>query len=189
MRIGILSVQGNDDSHRQVLASLGVTAVNVTLPRHLSGLSGLIIPGGESTVMLKFLSEGNFFNAIKEFAENGGCLFGTCAGAILLAKDVKNPEQQSLGLINITIERNAFGRQLASKIVVGKYQNREDLAMVFIRAPKIVRVGENVRVFASWENQPVGVMQGRHMLTTFHPELSNNPAIHRFFVEQCYLRA
>jgi 5'-phosphate synthase pdxT subunit len=189
MKVGILALQGDFEAHAMMLHKLrlGIDYDYITRPKQLQGLSGLILPGGESTTMLKFLRENDFFEGLNQFAVNNGYFFGTCAGAILLAKNVTGPSQESLGLIDITIERNAYGRQLDSHIGMGEVQfpsEKKDVEMVFIRAPKIGSLGKDVKVFATHQGQPVGVMQGRVMVTTFHPELTEDTTIHRFFVDQ-----
>jgi pyridoxal 5'-phosphate synthase pdxT subunit len=186
MKVGILSVQGNYEAHARVLERLGVSFCFVKQPQHLTGLTGLILPGGESTTMLHFLQNDNFLEAIQEFALAGRCLFGTCAGAILLAKEVSKPEQTSLKLVDIAIERNAYGRQLNSQIVRGNFLDQEDnLEMVFIRAPRIIKVGASVEVFATYQGNPVGVIQQNWMLTTFHPEMTSDLSVHNLFLAKC----
>lgn len=186
MKLGILALQGDFEAHGKVLERLGVTYHFVTEVKHLFSIDGLIIPGGESTTMLKLLREEGLFEPIKEFVRERGYVLGTCAGAILLANQVTDPEQASLQLIDIGIERNAYGRQLGSHIGFGELNfpgsEVKDFEMVFIRAPKIVRVGEEVTVFANHKGQPVGAMSGRTFVTTFHPELTQNDAVHQFFV-------
>lgn len=185
MRLGVLALQGGFDAHAERLKRLGVPWVFVTHAQQLNDVHGLILPGGESSTMLTLLEAGDFFPALIQFAAER-VLFGTCAGAILLAKKVLNPAQPSLGLINITVERNAYGRQLASHIGRGDYRGgKENFEMVFIRAPRILKLGSEVTVFASYANQPVGVIEKRCMLTTFHPELTADSAIHQLFIEKC----
>lgn len=185
MKIGILALQGDFQAHANVLQRLNVPFLYVYHPRDLVGLQGLILPGGESPAMLKFLLEDNFLLAIRAFAKEGGFLFGTCAGAILLAEEVINPVQTSLKLVDITIERNAFGRQLASHVGRGDYYDQANyLEMIFIRAPHICRVGEEVLVFAKYQGWPVGVLQNQCMLTTFHPELTKDNTVHQMFIDQ-----
>lgn len=186
MRVGVLALQGGYQAHVTVLERLNIPSVLVTHPQHLTGLQGLILPGGESTTMLKLLVEEGLFSAIQEFAKAGRCLFGTCAGAILLANQVLNPYQPSLGLIDVCIERNAYGRQIASRIEWGYFlDQQEPLEMVFIRAPKLTTFSHNTTVFATSCNQPVGVMTNRIMLTTFHPELTVDNRIHSLFLSLC----
>jgi 5'-phosphate synthase pdxT subunit len=150
----------------------------------LEGVGGLIMPGGESTTMLKFFNEEGLGPAVKEFAARGKPIFGTCAGAILLAKDVSNPPQESLGLLDIAIERNAYGRQIDSSVRRGECPelSEQPVEMVFIRAPIIRRVGAGVRVVGTCDGVPVLVEQGNILAATFHPELTQDETIHRFFL-------
>jgi pyridoxal 5'-phosphate synthase pdxT subunit len=143
-----------------------------------------VIPGGESTTMLKLLEEENLLEPLREFGARRP-IFGTCAGAILLASEVLNPPQRSLGLLDIGVERNAYGRQLDSRIARLTPQGLEgDLEAVFIRAPIIRRVGARVKVLAEYQGDPVLVEQGRHLVATFHPELTDDPRIHRMFLDR-----
>src|SRR3974390_2749147 len=138
MKIGILAIQGDFEAHAEMLQSLGVVTVEVRTVANLEGCDGIILPGGESTTQLQFLQEEGLFEAIRKFAKQGGAVFGTCAGAILLATNVKNPEQGSLGLLDMTVLRNGYGRQLASDVFFGESSLRkEPLEMVFIRGPII----------------------------------------------------
>lgn len=183
MKVGILALQGGYIAHQQVLNQLNVDAIFVRKVQDLRGLSGLILPGGESTTILKFLMENDFLQSIVSFALAGNFLFGTCAGAILLAKEVLSPSQSSLQLVDITIQRNAYGSQLASHIGKGQYVGVDNtIDMVFIRAPRILRVGPQAHIFATYQGEPVGVQEGTCMLTTFHPELTCNTAIHEQFI-------
>jgi pyridoxal 5'-phosphate synthase pdxT subunit len=185
MRIGVLAIQGDFEAHAKILKSMDVTSIYVTRPEHLSGIQGLILPGGESTTMLKLLMQDGFFDALKKFAMADRFLFGTCAGSILLAKEVLNPSQVSLNLLDATVERNAYGRQLASHIGKGNYFDQvEAMEMIFIRAPKITRVDSRVEIFATYQNEPVGVMNDRCMITTFHPELTNDTTLHQLFLDK-----
>lgn len=186
MKVGILAVQGDFEAHAKTLGRMGIRSIYVTHPKHLSGTKGLILPGGESTTMLKFLAEDNFLEAIHAYAMEDRGLFGTCAGAILLAKKVLNPSQLSLNLIDATLERNAYGRQLSSHIGIGDYfDHKNNLEMVFIRAPRITHMGKNVLVFAQYQNMPVGIIENRIMLTTFHPELTQDTTVHKLFIDKC----
>ncbi len=183
-RIGILALQGDFDAHRKRLEELGAEVVLVKNPEQLDDIDGLIIPGGESGTFLKLLGEAGF-EKLKEFVRLKPT-FGTCAGAILLAKEVENPKQTGLGALDIDIRRNAYGRQIDSSIREGKFldMNAESpLEMVFIRAPKIERVGPGVEVIATEGKDPVAVRQGRVMASTFHPELSDDTRVHRAFLE------
>lgn len=184
-RIGVLALQGDFEAHLRALHRAGEDGVEVRDPGSLAGLEGLILPGGESTAHLKLMSERGFPEALRAFASAGGALFGTCAGAILLAREVLDPAQPGLGLIDIAIRRNAYGRQLDSfeTACSSHVFGGEPLDLVFIRAPRIVRTGPGVKVLASLEGEPVLVRQGQVLAGTFHPELSEDPRIHRYFAE------
>ena len=186
--IGVLAVQGDFHAHGQALERIGAGFRLVRKVSELCGLKGLIIPGGESTTLLKFLQEEGLFEAIREFAQ-AHPIFGTCAGAILLADRVEHPAQESLGLMRMTVRRNGYGRQLASSIhSLDPSTDLEDgpeagtpLEVVLIRAPIIVEVGGEVEVLARLEDEPVLVRQGRLLAGTFHPELSADGRVHRYF--------
>jgi pyridoxal 5'-phosphate synthase pdxT subunit len=182
-RVGVLAIQGDYDAHARALADVGAGPREVRNPEHLEGLDGLILPGGESTTMLKFLEKHDFFEALGDFCANLP-VFGTCAGAILLAREVRSPAQRSLGVLDAIVERNAYGRQIDSAILtVPTELPGGELEMVFIRAPRIVSVGPGVQILARREGAPVLVRQGSIMAATFHPELSIDRRIHRLFVE------
>ena len=167
-----------------MLDRLGVAHSFVRLPGDLEGLNGIILPGGESSTHLKVLTEEGLFDALKQFAANGGAFFGTCAGAILLAREVHGPEQASLGLLDISILRNGYGRQLASDVHIGKTKLRkEPVEMVFIRAPIIESVGKGIEVLAEDAGHPVLVQQGRVLASTFHPELTSDTIVHGHFLK------
>jgi pyridoxal 5'-phosphate synthase pdxT subunit len=181
--IGVLAIQGDYDAHAQALREAGAQPVLVRKPEELAGVDGLIIPGGESTTFLKFLERGGFLDALRDFVRSKPT-FGTCAGCILLAKEVTHPAQKSLGVLNATVERNAYGRQIDSAIQSGETQlPGGPLEMVYIRAPRIVKTGEGVEVLAERDGFPVLVEQGHLMAATFHPELSSDRRVHRRFVE------
>jgi 5'-phosphate synthase pdxT subunit len=180
MKIGVLALQGDFDAHRKRLEELGAEVVLVRKPGQLDEIDGLVIPGGESSTFLKLLGEAGF-EKLKHFVRVKPT-FGTCAGAILLAKEVDNPKQAGLGVLDIGIRRNAYGRQVDSSIREGKFRG-EPAEMVFIRAPKIERVGPGVEVIATEGNDPVAVRQGRVMAATFHPELSEDTRVHQAFLE------
>jgi pyridoxal 5'-phosphate synthase pdxT subunit len=183
MRIGILAVQGDFEAHAAMLASLGAEPVFVRTPADLQGLHGMVLPGGESSTQLKFLNEEGLLEALQKFAAAAGAFLGTCAGAILLAREVKNPPQASLGLADIVVVRNAYGRQLASEVRSGTTSlSDRSLEMVFIRAPVIEQVGPGVEVLAESDGRPVLVRQGRILAATFHPELTGDSAVHRAFL-------
>lgn len=184
MKIGVLAVQGDFEAHGKMLSRLGVEHALVKLPADLAGLDGVILPGGESTTHFKVLSEEGLLDALRGFAANGGAFFGTCAGAILLAREVKNPPQASLGLLDMVVLRNGYGRQLASEVRAGSSKLKsEPLEMVFIRAPVIERVGAGVEVLAECEGKPVMVQQGRILAATFHPELTQDTTVHAHFLK------
>jgi pyridoxal 5'-phosphate synthase pdxT subunit len=180
MKIGVLALQGDFDAHRRRLEELGADVVLVRKPEQLDELNGLIIPGGESGTFLKLLREDGLAK-LKGFVRVKPT-FGTCAGCILLATDVENPKQAGLGALDITVRRNAYGRQIDSSIRDGQFLN-EPIEMVFIRAPKIERVGEGVEVIATEGEDPVLVRKGKTMAATFHPELSDDRRIHQYFLD------
>jgi 5'-phosphate synthase pdxT subunit len=181
--IGVLAIQGNYANHAQALAEVGADAAEVRKPEQLAGLDGLILPGGESTTMLKFLDKRHFFEALAEFCGRKP-VFGTCAGAILLAREVLNPPQRSLGLLDAVVERNAYGRQVDSSIESAETAlGGEPLEMVYIRAPRIVATGPQVEVLARRDGFATLVRQGSLLAATFHPELSADRRVHRLFVE------
>jgi pyridoxal 5'-phosphate synthase pdxT subunit len=187
LKIGVLALQGDFDAHRRRLEELGAQVVLVKKPGQLDEIDGLVIPGGESGTFLKLLGPAGF-EKLKQFVRLKPT-FGTCAGAILLASEVENPPQAGLGALNVRVRRNAYGRQIDSSIREGKLVrdldgqlNESPLEMVFIRAPKISKVGEGVEVIATEGNDPVVVRQGTAMAATFHPELSDDPRIHQLFL-------
>src|SRR2546425_4752694 len=171
MKIGVLALQGDFDAHRRRLEELGAEVVLVKKQEQLEEIDGLVFPGGESGTFLNLLGEAGF-EKLKQFVRVKPT-FGTCAGAILLANEVENPEQPGLGALDIRIRRNAYGRQIDSSIRTGRLGD-SPLEMVFIRAPKIERVGAGVEVLATEGKDPVVVRQGKAMAATFHPELSDD---------------
>ncbi len=190
MTIGVLALQGDFDAHRRRLEELGAEVVLVKKPEQLDEIDGLIIPGGESGTFLKLLGQEGF-EKLKQFVHLKPT-FGTCAGAILLASEVENPKQVGLGAIDIRIRRNAYGRQIDSSIREGQlvqsslnHKPGSVLEMVFIRAPKIERLGAGVEVIATegTDKAPVAVRQGRVLAATFHPELSDDTRVHRAFLD------
>lgn len=184
--VGILAVQGDFELHAKMLERLGAPWKLVKGARDLGDVGALIMPGGETTTMLKFFDEEGLGPAVKDFAAQGKPIFGTCAGAILLAAEVLNPPQDHLSLLDITVERNAYGRQIDSSIATGDCPELSDhpLEMVFIRAPIIRRVGEGVRVLGRSGHLPVLVEQGRVMAATFHPESTSDETIHGYFLKK-----
>jgi 5'-phosphate synthase pdxT subunit len=189
-KVGVLSLQGDFAAHGAALERAGAQPVYVRERAQLAQIDGLVIPGGESTTMLKLLRYEGLFDDLAEFGRRKP-MFGTCAGAILMAREVSHPSQESLGLVDIAVERNGYGRQIDSRVVeidtTENFQQRTapgKLEAVFIRAPIIRRVGEGVRVIAEYKGDPVWAEQGLHMVTTFHPELAADNRVHRRFLEK-----
>jgi 5'-phosphate synthase pdxT subunit len=183
MTIGILSIQGDFAAHAAILQALGAQTLEVRTVADLRKSDALILPGGESTTQLQFLQEEGLFDAIRQFAAEGRAIFGTCAGAILLAKTVKNPPQPSLALLDMTILRNAYGRQLASDVFFGPCTLKKDpLEMVFIRGPIIESVSPDITVLAKLDGSPTLVQRDHLLAATFHPELTDDPTVHRHFL-------
>lgn len=186
MKIGVLALQGDFARHRQTLERCGAEAVEVRKPEALADLDGLIIPGGESTTLLRLMEDWNFVPALERFHGAGRPVFGTCAGLILLAREVQNPRQFSLGFIDAVVERNAYGRQRESFEAAGVATldgRPRAIEMVFIRAPRIRQVGPSVEVLASHGGEPVLAREGRVLVATFHPELTQDDTVHRYFCE------
>jgi 5'-phosphate synthase pdxT subunit len=189
-KVGVLALQGDFEAHSRALARVGAQPVLARSASDLDGLDGLVIPGGESTTMLKLLNAEDMIRPLVEFGQKRP-IFGTCAGAILLASEVTHPAQQSLGLVDLTVERNAYGRQIDSRVAQvtpepGFAQRTKpgDLEAVFIRAPIIRRVGASTKVLAAYHGDPVLVEQGRHLLATFHPELGSDSRVHELFLSK-----
>jgi len=183
-RVGVLALQGDFQAHQQALERAGAEAVEVRTAADLENVEGLVIPGGESTTMVKLLEREKLLYPLREFGRRRP-IFGTCAGAILLATEVANAAQSSLGLMDMQVERNAYGRQLDSRIAHLDPQGMDGgLEAVFIRAPIIRRVGKDVKVLATYEGDPVLVEQGRHLAATFHPELTDDTRVHLRFLQK-----
>jgi len=180
--IGVLALQGDFEAHRKAVERAGGRPMEVRTARDLDACDGLIVPGGESTTMLKLLEIENLTEPLRQFAARKP-VFGTCAGAILLAHSVTSPAQPSLDVIDIDVERNAYGRQIDSR-VARVDTGGKDMEAVFIRAPKILRVGSGGKILATYKGDPVWVEQGRHMVTTFHPELTSDSRVHQQFLEK-----
>jgi 5'-phosphate synthase pdxT subunit len=187
-RVGVLALQGDFEAHQRALTRAGADAVQVRTAEQLNDLDGLVIPGGESTTMLKLLNYMDLKEPLRRFAQQKP-VFGTCAGAILLATDVQNPAQESFGVVDMTVERNAYGRQIDSRVATiepgEEFQQRAgagDVEAVFIRAPIIRRTGPGVKVLAEYHGDPVLVEQGNHLIATFHPELTGDARVHRLFL-------
>ena len=186
--VGVLAIQGDFAAHEAALRKAGAEACEVRKAEEFRQVAGLIIPGGESTTLLKFIlnPELGLREAFQEFHQAGKPIFGTCAGLILVAKDVMSPPQFSFGFIDVKVERNAWGRQKESFEAVGEgYFNGHPnpLKMVFIRAPRIRRLGAGVALLATWRGEPVMARQGSVLVGTFHPELSGDVTVHRYFVD------
>src|SRR5205823_5133232 len=189
-RVGVLALQGDFEAHGKAVERAGATAIEVRAAEDLRGLDGLIIPGGESTTMLNLLAEESLMEPLREFGRRKP-IFGTCAGAILLANEVSSPAQASLGLIDVGVERNAYGRQVDSRVTritpEADFQSRTrpgEMEAVFIRAPIIRRVGQGAKVLARYNGDPVLVEEGRHVVATFHPELSSDSRVHELFLQK-----
>jgi 5'-phosphate synthase pdxT subunit len=187
-KVGVLALQGDFEAHARALARAGADPVFVRTRAELDSVDGLVIPGGESTTMLKLLHEEDLYEPLVEFGRSRP-IFGTCAGAILMASEVSRPAQESLGLMDITVERNAYGTQIDSRVTrvepAPEFAVRTrpgQLEAVFIRAPIIRRVGGNATVLASYNGDPVLVEQGRHLVSTFHPELTQDLRVHELFL-------
>jgi len=189
-KVGVLALQGDFEAHGRALERLGAAPVFVRTPADLDGVAGLVIPGGESTTMLKLLRDENLLAPLADFGGRRG-IFGTCAGAILLAAEVSHPGQESLGLMDIGVERNAYGRQIDSRVAhltpeaaFAARTHPGEMEAVFIRAPVIKRVGPQARVLARYQGDPVLVEQGRHLAATFHPELTPDSRVHELFLSK-----
>ncbi len=184
MIVGVLALQGNYALHQQALESLGFKAPLVYQPSELAKLDGLVVPGGESSALLKLMTPLNWQDAIIKFKKSGKRLLGTCAGMILFARDV-SPTQESLNLIDIGVERNAYGRQLDSKIIRGNCDaavfGEATMEMVFIRAPMVKRIGSGVSILATQDDVPVLVQQDNVLCASFHPEMSTDNLVHKTF--------
>jgi len=193
--VGVLALQGDFEAHQRALEAAGARSLLVRTAAALEEIDGLIIPGGESTTMLRLLEDEALLEPLRRFGLRRP-IFGTCAGAILLARRVRNPEQPSLALMDIAVERNAYGRQLDSRVVrlapepaFLRRAGPGELEAVFIRAPIIREVGPEVQIYLRYQGDPVLVAQGRHLAATFHPELSADPRVHRLFLEMLDQRA
>jgi 5'-phosphate synthase pdxT subunit len=180
--VGVLALQGDFEAHRKAFEKLGARAVEVRTAAEMAACDGLVLPGGESTTMLKLLEREELLDPLRAYGREKP-IYGSCAGAILLAHEVAHPAQPSLDLMDIAVERNAYGRQIDSRIARVPLEGGGELEAVFIRAPIITRVGEGARVLARYEEKPVWVEQGLHMVTTFHPELTQDSRVHRRFLD------
>ncbi|MBI3210043.1 MAG: pyridoxal 5'-phosphate synthase glutaminase subunit PdxT [Candidatus Solibacter usitatus] len=187
MRIGVMALQGDFAAHCEALRRVGAEAVEVRTARELEETDALVLPGGESTTMLKLLRLEGLDGKLADYGRRKP-IFGTCAGAILLAKHVSSPAQESLGMMDLDVERNAYGRQIDSRVVTVHpepgAQFDEPVEAVFIRAPIIRKSGPGVRVLIRYNGDPVLVEEGRHMVATFHPELTADSRVHQYFLEK-----
>lgn len=179
--VGILALQGDFEAHSKAIQKAGGRPLEVRTRDEMAQCDGLILPGGESSTMLKLLEYENLLEPLRAFGQQKP-IYGTCAGAILLAKEVSHPAQMSLGLMDIDVERNAYGRQIDSRIADVEMTAGDKFEAVFIRAPIIRRSGPDVHVIAKYNGDPVWAEQGRHMVTTFHPELTTDVRVHRRFL-------
>ncbi len=183
-RIGVLALQGDFEAHARMLGDLGADTVEVRTPEQLRSVRGLVLPGGESTTLLNLMQDAPWFEQLRTFHERGGAILATCAGTILISREVREPSQPSLGLLDAVIQRNGYGRQVDS------FEAQLDVAgcdaplqSMFIRAPRFLALGPRVVVLARFEGEPVLVREGRILAATFHPELSDDSGLHRQFVE------
>jgi 5'-phosphate synthase pdxT subunit len=184
--IGVLALQGDFALHAQALARLGVPAVEIRKPGELGEVAGLIMPGGESTTLLKLMDAWDFFPALEKFHAAGSPIFGTCAGLILLARDVRSPAQRSLGFIDITAERNAYGRQKESfetEVTADLGRGPQAIKAVLIRAPRIRRMGPGVAPLIEHRGECLMAREDSVLVASFHPELTDDPTVHRYFVD------
>ena len=187
--VGVLALQGDFHAHARMLKEAGAGTREVRKPADLTGLHGLVIPGGESSALLKLMEETGFEAALEAFHRQGGALFGTCAGLILLARGVSSPSQRSLGLIDVDVERNAYGRQIDSFEAEADWTAPEldgskdgPLPLVFIRAPRLTRRGENVVPLACCRDEVILAREGRVVVSSYHPEISGDLRVHRYFL-------
>ncbi|RXX22212.1 pyridoxal 5'-phosphate synthase glutaminase subunit PdxT [Streptococcus oralis] len=189
MKIGILALQGAFEEHEKVLDKLGVTSVEIRnlddFQQHQSDLSGLIMPGGESTTMGKLLRDQQMLLPIREAILSGLPVFGTCAGLILLAKEITSQEESHLATMDIVVERNAYGRQLGSFYTEAECKGVGKIPMIFIRGPIISSLGEDAEILATVDDQIVAAQEKNMLVTSFHPELTDDVRLHQYFINMC----
>ena len=189
MKIGILALQGAFEEHAKVLEKLGVARIEIRnledFQQHQSDVSGLILPGGESTTMGKLLRDQNMLIPLRGAILNGLPVFGTCAGLILLAKEITSQEESHLATMDIVVERNAYGRQLGSFYTEAECKGVGQIPMTFIRGPIISSVGEGVEILATVDNQIVAAQEKNMLVTSFHPELTDDVGLHQYFINMC----
>lgn len=184
MKIGVLSLQGAFEEHIKMLRKLGAEGIEIRQPKDLEqDFDGIIIPGGESTVISKLLTELNMRDRLLEIIHSGAAVFGTCAGLIMMSEDSGDPKAVPLGLMNYTAKRNAYGRQLGSFSTTAEFNGIGDIPMVFIRAPYISKAADNVEILAAVDGKAVAARQGRFLSTAFHPELTDDLSVHRYFLD------
>ncbi|SHE57859.1 pyridoxal phosphate synthase yaaE subunit [Marinitoga hydrogenitolerans DSM 16785] len=184
MKIGVLAVQGDIREHANMIEKIGHTPVRVKSIETLNDVAGLIIPGGESTTISKLMKKTGLWEELKRKAQEGFPIFGTCAGMIVVSKGIANyPQQETMGLIDIYVERNAYGRQVFSFEEILSFQGK-DIKVTFIRAPKIVKYGENIERLIEFKDAPVLVRQDNILVASFHPEIEDDPSVHQYFIEQ-----
>ncbi len=187
LRVGVLALQGDFEAHRRALSARGVATSEVRIAADLGGIAGLVLPGGESTTMLKLMDEGGLTAPLAAAVAAGLPVLATCAGVILLAREVRHPAQRSLGLLDLVVDRNAYGRQIDSTVAqlhvtAPEELGASDMEGVFIRAPRVTSVGAGVRVLARRDEDPVLLRQGNVLAATFHPELTEGSPVVDLFV-------
>lgn len=188
LKIGVLALQGAFREHREILEELGAVTFEIRQRKDLlenPDLAGVVIPGGESTVMERLLRELQLLEPLREKMRKGLPVLATCAGVILLAKEVEGQGPGAFGLLDILVQRNAYGRQLGSFRTTGVFAGGEEIPMTFIRAPKIASASDNTETLAMVNNAPVAIRQGNLVATTFHPELDRSPRVHQLFLDIC----
>lgn len=184
MKIGVLAVQGDIREHASMIEKIGYTPVRVKSVETLNEVEGLIIPGGESTTISKLMKKTGLWDELKKKAQEGFPIFGTCAGMIVVSKGIENyPQQETLGLIDIYVERNAYGRQVFSFEEILKF-NGKDIKVTFIRAPKIVKYGKNIEKLIEFKDAPVLVRENNILVASFHPEIEDDTSVHQYFIKQ-----
>ena len=184
-KIGILALQGNFDQHKKMFDLLGIDNIFIRYPLDFEKCDALVVPGGESTAMSKQIDQNNLRKILKEYSKTYS-LFGTCAGMILLSSNKESNNLSPLGIMDFTVNRNAYGRQIDSFTDSLKlnFSNGIDFHGVFIRAPKVLKIGKNIKILATYNKQPVMITDGRHFVTSFHPEIGNDIRVHSYFMEQ-----
>jgi 5'-phosphate synthase pdxT subunit len=188
-KIGVLALQGDFEAHERMLAKIGAEHSQIRKREDLEKISGLIIPGGESTAMIKLMKSFDLIEPIKTFYKQGKAIFGTCAGSILLAKEIANSDQFRFGFIDMCIERNGYGRQVQSfeKDISVKELGAEPFHAVFIRAPKILRCADHVKILAELDGSVVAALENNILVSTFHPEVTEDARLHKYFVNHMVL--